>query len=361
MPNYEFAYRVRKSDLLPIVIKQDKGSGRIYFAMDSIAGLRDEPYMDAEKDYLQHVEFQLSGYQGTFGGTTKTMTTWDEVTRELSFHQSFGLQLNKNIPVGADWQNKIRAMSSPYEKMSAIYNFVFKNFTWSGVGGIGSENGVKDTWEKRKGNSGDLNLMLVNLLLESGLEAYPLLVSTRGHGKVNPDIPFLDQFNKVMAYVIIDGKKYVLDAAGPYTPPFMVPFSVINTTAFIVHRKKGGIVTLTETEKQDRNLVNITAAIDENGNMKGEAFIQSHDYARLTRLRAWERDKDHFKEDYYTSYQPGLTIDSLSVMNLENDSLPFGQRFNFFIPPAASGNYKLINLNLFSGITKNPFISDIRF
>jgi hypothetical protein len=361
MPNYEFAYRVRKSDLLPVVIKQEKNSGRIYFGMDSIAGLRDEPYMDAEKDYLQHVEFQLSGYQGTFGGTTKTRTTWDELNRELAFHEKFGVQLNKNIPVGTDWQNKIKAMSSPYEKMSSIYNFVFRNFTWSGVGGIGAENGVKDTWEKRKGNSSDINLMLVNLLMEAGLEAYPLLVSTRGNGKVNPDIPFLDQFDKVMAYVVIGDKKYVLDAAGPYTPPFMIPFSVINTNAFVVQRKKGRIISLTETEKQDRNLVNIIAAIDENGNMKGEAYIQSYDYARLNRLRAYERDRDRFKEDYYTSYQPDLTIDSLLVKNIDNDSLPFAQRFVFFIPPTASGDYKLINLNLFSGITKNPFISDIRF
>lgn len=361
MPNYEFAYRVRKSDLLPITIKEAKGTGRIYFGMDSIAGLRDEPYMDAEKDYLQHIEFQLSGYQGTFGGTTKTRTNWSELTRELVFHEKFGIQLNKNIPVGSDWQNRINAMSSPYEKMSSIYNFVYRNFTWTGVGGIGSENGVKDTWEKRKGNSGDINLMLVNLLAAAGLEAYPLLVSTRGNGKVNPDIPFLDQFNKVMAYVVIGDKKYVLDAAGPYTPPFMIPFSVINTNAFIVHRKKGGIVTLTETERKDRNNVSIRASIDENGIMQGRAYIESYDYARLNRLRAWEHDKDRFKDDYYTSYQPGLTIDSLELKNQDNDSLPAVQRFTFTIPPVASGDYKLINLNLFSGITKNPFISDIRF
>jgi hypothetical protein len=227
--------------------------------------------------------------------------------------------------------------------------------------GIGSENGVKDTWEKRKGNTGDINLMLVNLLVEAGLETYPLLVSTRGNGKVNPDIPFLDQFNKVMAYVVIGDKKYVLDPTGPYTPPFMIPFSVINTNAFVVHRKKGGMVTLTETERKDRNNINIRASIDENGIMQGRAYIESYDYARLNRLRAWEHDKDRFKENYYTSYQPGLTIDSLELKNEENDSLPAVQRFTFNIPPVTSGDYKLINLNLFSGITKNPFISDIRF
>jgi hypothetical protein len=361
MPNYEFAYRVHKNEQLPIDIKQEKGSGRIRFEMNNIAGLRDEPFMDAEKDYLQHIEFQLSGYQGTFGGTTRYMTTWAEVTRELLMNPVFGIQLNKNIPVGEEWMNKIKAMSPPFEKMAAIYNFVYKSIGWNGLGGIGSTNGVKEAWEKKKGSSGDINLLLINLLKEAGLEVYPLLVSERGHGKVNPEYPFIDQFNKVMAYVLIDNKKYVLDAAGAYTPPFMVPFAVINTNAFVVNRKKGGIITLTETEKKDKNFVSIHAQIDDNGAMTGEASIQSNEYARLTRMRAWERDKDRFRENYFTTYQAGLKMDSLVMHNLENDSMPLEQQFHFSLPPTVSGDYKLVNLNLFTGIAKNPFISDIRF
>jgi hypothetical protein len=164
-----------------------------------------------------------------------------------------------------------------------------------------------------------------------------------------------------MAYVLIDGKRYVLDAAGPYTPPFMTPFSVINTNAYIVNRKKGGTVALTETEKKDNNFVNIHARIDETGALTGEATIQSNGYARLTRVRAWEHDKERFREHYFTSYQAGLKLDSLVMHNLENDSMPLEQQFNFSLPPTVSGDYKLVNLNLFSGIAKNPFISDIRF
>jgi hypothetical protein len=360
MPNFEFTYRVFKSELLSIDIKKEK-EGRIYFTMNNIAGLRDEPFMDAEKDYLQHVEFQMSGYQGTFGGTTRYMTTWDELTREIMTAPSFGLQLNKNIPVGPEWINKVKAIMPAFERMTAVYNFVYKNINWNGTGGIAAIDGVKETWEKKQGSSGDVNLLLINLLKEAGLEVYPLLVSERGHGKVNPEYPFIDQFNKTMACVLIDGKKYVLDAAGPYTPPFMIPFSVINTKAFLVTKKKSTIITLAETEKKDRNFVNIQARIDDNGTMTGKAFIQSDEYARLTRMRAWQRDKDRFKENYYTTYEAGLKVDSLQMHNLENDSLSLEQQFNFTIPPTASGDYKLINLNLFTGIAKNPFISDIRF
>jgi hypothetical protein len=78
-------------------------------------------------------------------------------------------------------------------------------------------------------------------------------------------------------------------------------------------------------------------------------------------MRAWERDKEHFRENYYVTYQDGMKMDSLVLHNIENDSMPLEQQFHFFIPPTVSGDYKLINLNLFSGIAKNPFISDIRF
>jgi hypothetical protein len=361
MPNFEFTYRIFKSDRLPIIIKKEKEGGRIYFEMNNIAGLRDEPYMDSEKDYKQHIEFQLTGREGTFGGTQRFMSTWDEVTRELMQHASFGVQLNKNIPVAPEWLNTVKAISPAYERMVAVYNFVYKNINWNGIGGFVAGDGVKEAWEKKQGSSGDVNLLLINLLKEAGLEVYPLLVSERGNGKVNPEFPFVYQFNKAMACVLIDNKKYVLDIAGPYTPPFMTPFSVINTKAFLVNKKKGGIITLTETEKKDRNYVNIQARIDDNGAMTGKAFIQSNDYARLTRMRAWQRDKDRFKENYYTSYEAGLKVDSLQIQNVDNDSMALEQQFNFSTPSIASGDYKLVNLNLFTSITKNPFISDIRF
>lgn len=359
-PRLEFAYRIFKSEQFPIVVKNEKGSGLVYFEMSSLPGLRDEPYMDSEKDYLQRVEFQLSGYQAG-GGTAKYMTNWDEVTRTLMGDRAFGLQLNKNFPNSDALMNTVNAIAAPYDKMEALYNYVQKNIAWNGYKGIYAVDGVKEAWEKRKGTSGQINLMLINLLKEAGLEVYPILVSERGHGKVHPEYPFLDQFNNVMAYVLIEGKPYVLDASGNYTPPFMMPFSVINTKGFVVNRKKGGIVELTENQKTEKNFTIIKATVDENGGIHGEANIQSSEYSRLNRLRAWHRDKEKFRENYFTTYQTGMTMDSLVMKNLDNDSMALEQAFHFTIPPAESGAYKLVNLNLFTGMKSNPFLADFRY
>lgn len=90
---------------------------------------------------------------------------------------------------------------------------------------------------KKSGTSGEINLILVNLLKEAGLEAYPMLVSERFHGKVNVAYPFIEQFNSVFACVIINNKKHYLDATDKAIAPHLTPSSILNTTAFLVNRK----------------------------------------------------------------------------------------------------------------------------
>ncbi len=361
IPNHEFQYVIHKSAAMPVTVKPDKNDGRILFEMSNVGGLRDEPYMAARKDNLQRVEFQLSSYETRTGDKSRYMTTWAELTRELMSAPVFGSQLNKNVSDAGDVINKAKAMPAPYEKMLVIYNEVQRSIDWNGRKGVISPDGIKTVWEKKKGNSGEINLLLINLLHEAGLEAYPLLVSERDHGKVNPEFPLIEQFNSVMAYVIIDNNKYVLDASGPYTPPFMIPFKVVNTTAFVVDRKKGGIVQLADSERKYKNQVNITGEVDEKGIMKGSADVFSYDYARISRRSAWAGDKEHFKEKFFIGENAMVRVDSLSISNTDIDSKPLEQKFQFEVAPATSGNYTLVSLNLFSGFEKNPFLSDNRF
>ena len=87
IPNYEFSYLFYKSPSLPADVKNDPQTGQIHFAMNNIPGLRDEPYMDARKDYLQRVTFQLSAYNNVSqysqlsSSQTKYSATWQQVIK----------------------------------------------------------------------------------------------------------------------------------------------------------------------------------------------------------------------------------------------------------------------------------------
>lgn len=361
LPNMEFAYQVNKAEDMPITVKKETSRGGVYFEMRNIPGLGNEPYMDARKDYLQKVTFQLSGYNRNGAGKTNYMTSWDEVTRELTSVTEFGGQLSKNIPGTDDFIKQAKALPSPEEKMKMVFNFVRSNMNWNNLYSRFAVEGVKDAWQKKSGSSSDINFILIKLLKEAGLEAYPMLVSERFHGKVNTAYPFIDQFNSVFACVMINKRKYYLDATDMFAPPHLTPFNILNTTAFIVNRKAGGLVNITNDTAQYKEYTIAQLELAENGMLSGDVFVKSSDYARLKKLQDYKEDPKKFIDRHFVVYGTAIGAKDLQLINISNDSMALEQNFKLSGPLNTTGEYSFMPLNLFTGFDANPFLSDNRF
>ena len=223
-----------------------------------------------------------------------------------------------------------------------------------------SSNGIKQAWAKHEGTSGDINLILINLLKKAGLEVYPLLVSSREHGYVNIAYPFLYQFNNLLAVVSIGDKSYYLDATDRYNPSRLVPFDYINTLGFLIDKENGSWIKIESPVDKYKQLVAINGIISEKGIFKGTASINSSDYAKNPRVRKWQNKKDKFSEFFLSTNYSTLKIDSLKVENEKNDSLPLVQSFQFETPLNSTGDYMYFNTNLFLGFEKNPFTAEKR-
>jgi uncharacterized protein DUF3857 len=358
LPNYEFAYRIQRRDDLPIKITPHKGSGRIAFEMNNIPALRSEPYMDARKDYLQMVTFQLAGVSGRY--SRKYMTTWQDVIRELTTHAGFGNQLGKQLDGTRDFIAEVKLDPSGASRISKVYNFVRSRLVWNGFTSLYSGDGIRQAWSKSTGTSGEINLILTSLLKEVNVEAYPLLVSEREHGKVNSDIPFIEQFNTVYAYAIADGKKFYLDGRDKHTPAHIIPFSILNTTALIVNKKNGGLVKIADDQFQYRDYLNIIATLTADGHIAGEVFMSSTEYARSQRLTSYRTNSAAYVKRF-TGSGGNFAIDSFRLINEQDDTLPLQHKFRFSSPVNSTGDYSFIPTTFFSELEGNPFMSDVRF
>lgn len=361
VPNAEFTYIVHKKSELPIRISNDKNTANTNFEMNDIPSLSYEPFTAASKDYLQRVEFQLASYLTRYGSKISYVNTWKQAAQELSGPYYFGRSIDKNLPQSGEIIAGANKLSNPYQKMNFIYEYVRDNFRWNGTDTKMVQDGLKDAWNKKTGTSGEINLILINLLKSAGLETYPLVVSERAHGKVTTQYPLLDQFNKVDAYVIINEKKYVLDATEIYTPANTIPFDVLNTNAFKVDNKNPEIIFLKDDKKSKRDFISLYAALNSKSVMHGEAVITSSDYSKISRVTSYKKDKENFKEEYFEKLNPLMKLDSFDFTYTTTDSISMVQAFKFSLPANTSGNYKMINYNLFTGLEKNPFISDNRF
>jgi hypothetical protein len=352
--------------ILPYERKTDsRGTRDIQtYSMKNIPALRDEPYISCDDDYLQRLEVRPLAINPPSQPRINLVRNWVQVIRGLMEDEDFGLQLKRNIPRTDDLDAALKTVKDPYQRMVLVHDYVRKNMQWNEIEGIYAQDGIRSAWKDRKGTTGEINMILVNLLKDAGLDCKPVLVSTRDNGRVNTGIAETRQFNKVMAHVTINNKVYVLDATEKFTPARLIPYDVMFSEGLIINKidtYDWGWTVLWDENQRFRDVVLLRADLSEEGILKGEAVVNSYDYSRIKRIPLLKKSKDEFKNAYFTSSIPGLQLEDFTLENEDVDSLPLVQKINFSLPVSSSGDYKYFSINLFTGLEKNPFVADNRF
>lgn len=368
LPNAEFAYSVYKSSFMPIVVKPNSGNGSVLFEMSNIPGLKEEAYMGAANDYLQRVKFQFAGHSRvkTDGYTTSVESktsytnTWGKLAKELLEERDFGSQLTKELPDADAVQAQWSVVSNPYTKMKSIHEYVKSNFSWNGLYSKYADNGLKETWEKKTGTNGAINLILINLLKGAGLQADPLLVSERDHGKIDTLYPYLNQFSNVVAYVTIGDKHYILDGTDKQTPSAMIPFDLLNTTGFIVHKKNPKLLSITDAAKKNFSVISVVGTVTDSGTMQLNTTANYYDYSKIEKKTKYNQDRKRYQDELFASYTR-VRLDSFSITGAALDSVPLQQAAQLDYALEKTGNYLLLNYNMFTGFHTNPFTTAQRF
>jgi hypothetical protein len=339
------------------------------YSMSNVPAFRDEPFIINEDYYRDRIETKVIAVNLN-GRRENMMMNWIQVIKILMEDEDFGVQLKKNIPRTADLDAKLKGISSSYEKMKVIYKYVQDNMQWNEYLGIWALDGVKNAWKDKKGTVGEINLILVNFLKDAGLNAHPVLVSTHDNGIINTVdagtylYPAFYRFDKVMAYITIDGKAYVLDATQKNVPVHLIPSDVLLTQGLVIEKIETfdwGWKTLWNENSVSKNLLMINGTIDESGKMTGVASLNSYDYARISRMNTAKKGKDKYIENFITASNPSMTVSDVKFENIEADSLPLVQTIQFTQQLNSTGDYNYFSANVLTGLENNPFVSDNRF
>ncbi|MGB4843347.1 MAG: DUF3857 domain-containing protein [Ferruginibacter sp.] len=335
------------------------------YIMRNLVGIKDEPFMGAAKDYMQRIEFHLT--QIDYGNRTDDRRTkWADIVTGLKKNESFGSQLTANIAGANSLVEETKRIADPEQRMKYLYEKLRKELTWNEDESIFTDIGVARTWETKTGNLADINLLLVQLLNNAGLNASPILLSTKDNGLAVTSYPNTEQFNNVMAFVSIGDRYFVLDATDKIINYRLTPEKVVNTNGFILEGITGRWKEILSGKYRYKVMAAVQGEIDPDGNMKGNCLVNCYDYARVQRCESWRRNKQKFKEDIFIKPYPALTVEDITVNNLEADSLPLEQKVKFSSVLNSSGDYRYFSVNLFSDLETNPFIaanrvSDIDF
>jgi hypothetical protein len=168
------------------------------------------------------------------------------------------------------------------------------------------------------------------------------------------------RFNKVVAYSIINGKNFILDATEQFSPPGLTPYSLLNTIGFVVERKDSKLVQIRSNQTYNNSIL-VRGTLDSSGTLSAEALLTSKDYAKMVLTEKIKESKKKYTDFLSNTMNPGITIDSIRYQNLDDEYKPLDQTIEFSHNYDETDGFVFFNFNLFTSLEKNPFQKDERF
>ena len=330
------------------------------YSLDKLPSMQDESYVSNIDNYLASVEHELSITRYPNSPIKMYSNSWEDVANTIYKYDDFGPELKRTGYFETDVTALIAGVNSPAEKAALIFNYVKNRMNWNKFNGYSCDTGVKKAYTDKVGNTAEINLMLTSMLRFAGLNADPVLVSTRSN-KIAL-FPARSAFNYVIAAVEINGKTLLMDATTKWAMPNILPVRAVNWNGRLI-RKDGTSAEIPLTPQGlSREVVSMSATLDKEGKVTGKARDTYFDYnAFLFRENYNGLSQESYLEKLEKGYK-GMEISNYKLSNDKDLSKPVVEDYDFTNNNVADiiGDKMYINPMLFLAKAENPFKQEKR-
>ncbi len=347
------------------VFKGDNGTFRISnrrYILQNAPAMTPEPYLTTLDDYIAKIRFQLNEVRHPDGNIENIMSTWKELQKELDNQPYFGQQYQKKPNYRKMVQQMLpltEELSTQTEKARFYYDYFSKNFEWNGRFSMWTQTEkLTDIFEKKKDlKSCDLNMMLLTTLREAGITAYPLLTSTRSHGKMIEGYPLIDQFNHMMVFALPDSKPLIMDLTEPLNPPGYPNVDALNGRGWLMKTGSPSWMDIKPPANSGDFFI-LEMSLSETGDVSGLMTGIYRGYNAIPERRFYKNNdiKKHWEARIGEQF-PGLKLDSVKCIHLDELGEPFADSLWLHIAGAAqsSGDFMYLPSVLYSHFFESPF------
>ncbi|WP_438966482.1 DUF3857 domain-containing protein [Flavobacterium sp.] len=365
IPQY-FQYRSVLTGFENIDVKNENLNRNNYnelktiYTKDNIPAIYEEAYVNNINNYTSILKYELSKIDYPNNYVENLALDWDDVTKQIYDNDSFGKELKFNSYFEDDLVPFLEGVNTRDEKIKAVFKFVKDKMVWNENNGIYCDNGVKKAYKDKTGNVAEINLMLVAMLKHAGIQANPVLLSTKSNGI--PVFPNRTAFNYVVAAVEIENDVILLDATSSNTFLNILPSRTHNWVGRLI-RDSGSSTDINLMPKKISNdKVMIMANIDPSGTIEGKLREQYFDYiAYFFRENNAKLSEESYIEKLEKRHQ-GIEIDDYSVANMKDLEKPIVENYSFKHSNLVEiiGDKMYISPMMFFELKENPFKQEKR-
>lgn len=301
------------------------------FVRKNMPAIREEPFMSNIEDVAEKVQFQLARIntprvRRNIPVDIEYLSTWSDLQDRWQYDIQGGQQYLKRSyykSLGKGTKTAIKGLSDKKEKMNAVFDFIKNSYTWDGRFRIfANQEGLNQAYTRKSGNSAEINLSLVAGLRMAGLEAYPVLLSTRANGKSQSVHPVVHQFNHIIVLARIGEKSYLLDAIDKELVPNMIHPESVNGKGLLLNEKKDDPTWVTVVPKRSSETIEIELDLGED-----EAVAElTGTFKTYRAARKRKAFKEYGEDEYLDMRMQGAYDFDIEKSEFENLNKP-GKRF----------------------------------
>ncbi len=375
IPEY-FNYKVNVNGYLPVQQPVRKVENVTYvpgvastaqyvkYTAQDMPALKDEPFVTSLDDYRAKVDFELQGTRFPNQPYENYTGNWAKILNSLMEDKNFGQYIDKKSHSKAILADVQLGDADGLAKIRRIHEYIRNHVKWNDEYSLYTDHLTpKALFEKRSGNSADINLALVGLLKAAGVAVYPVLVSTRENG-LHPGYPVITKFNNVVALAVVDSTSLLLDACDQLMPIDMLSFQNLSHQGFLFDTDKvaGQWISL-ETTVGGESAYHYNLTLDADNTLSGNVIEIHKGYnglSRRNRYRAKTSEAEYIKD--YKEDRAGLDVLGYEIANIDSVDMALTEKLTISIADYVEGAGDLVYFSplLYERTKENPFKHDER-
>lgn len=327
------------------------------WAMRDVPALRREPFITTVDDYVMRLRFQLATINWPGEMPVKVMQTWEKLAEDLMASENFGGQLDRHGSLRKQAEILTADLADPEQKLRAVYDYVRSTISWNGEYGIYTDVNLDKAWQIRKAGGPEIALILTSMLHAAGIEAYPVLISTRDNGSIVDIYSILSQFNHVLSYAKIGTKEYLLDATDPLCPHILLPEHALNQVGWLVDKKNPRWIKINNPGLHSNQTATV-AKLETDGSLTGHFESSDAGYSAVRDRHTLRKKKDdEYIRDGWLKGLAGAELDSFKISDEDSIHKPLLTLAYFRSKDhvQVAGDNMYFNPVFFGRFEKNPF------
>jgi hypothetical protein len=335
------------------------------YYLENVPALKSEKFITTMNDYYSKLSLQLQSVQYPNSPRRDVTSSWSQEAKDLENSATFGGQINKKRytkKLMAAVQPLLAGIEDDHKKVATIYSFLSQNITWNNLYGRNSHS-LDEAFEKKTASSGELNLMFIAICRQSGIKSFPVLASTRTHGKTMQYYPKSDQFDHVLAFVQIGETEQLFDIGSPNRNPNLLRMNSLNYTGWLIDGEKSKWIPIPASK--DTEIAMATFTLEDNGNLSGTVSQSFKGYCAMKARTSFHKNKNedhkHIRENWQEKF-PDVNIKSIHFKNENRPNENLNCNIELDIPQAAQLSDEFIYLSplLGMGLEENPLKQEER-